>query len=657
MQTPTQDQRLTELKTADEVHTGLDAVANGLVGRIRRRGGALTQLMSAANEIDRLAPDYEHTGDRILREKLQECRQVFRRSRAVDRELLYSALAAIREAARRKVGLLSHTVQLAGALALHRGYLAEMATGEGKTLSAAMTAVLAAWTGRPLHIVTANDYLAQRDAEWMRPLCRFCGLEVGFVRGDFEHNRRQEAYSRDITYTTSKELVADFLRDRLKLGRFQHVAQRRIRSLFAPRLMDRFSPVLRGLHTAIVDEADHILIDEAVTPVILSSPHENEVFRQACLEAVPLADGFEQDRDFTIDHSYRSAELTSAGRAKIRDLAVTMPGLWRAPRRSEELIAQALEAKYLFERDKQYVIEDGKVVIVDEFTGRLMPQRTWREGLHQAVEAKEKLDPSDLSETSMRLSFQRFFRFFHRLSGMTGTAREAADELWQIYDLPVVCIPTHRPIQRKHLRPVFFPNADAKWAAIVEQIRNVHEIGRPILVGVRSVGRSERLSEMLHEQQLDHQVLNAVRHREEAQIIAMAGQEGQITIATNMAGRGTDIKLGRGVADKGGLHVLATEFHEGGRIDRQLYGRSGRQGDPGTAVTFASLEDELIVRYVPAAVRRCLNLQRPGKWCGPLLRHAQRVAENRAFRQRKQVLRTDNWIDESLSFAQGASRF
>jgi preprotein translocase subunit SecA len=374
---------------------------------------------------------------------------------------------------------------------------------------------------------------------------------------------------------------------------------------------------------------------------------------------VGLADQMVKDVDFFIDASFRSIELLPSGYEKIAGFARSMPGLWRATRRSAEIISQALEARYLYERGKQYVIEDDKVVIVDEFTGRLMPQRTWREGLHQAVEVKENLEPSDLSETSMRLSFQKFFRFFRHMSGMTGTAKESSAEFWDIYGLPVICVPTNRPVVRRQLPTRYFPEEAPKWEAVVEEIRRVHGEGRPVLVGVRTVGQSERLSAMLEKEELEHSVLNATRHREEAQIVAGAGHEGRITIATNMAGRGTDIVLGRRVADKGGLHVVATEFHEDARIDRQLYGRSGRQGDPGSAVTFASLDDELAVRYMPGVVRERLKVmmheRSPSamKACRALFWNAQRSARARAYKQRRQVLKTDRWLEESLSFSAG----
>jgi preprotein translocase subunit SecA len=411
-----------------------------------------------------------------------------------------------------------------------------------------------------------------------------------------------------------------------------------------------------------VDEGDSVLIDEAVTPLIISgdapNPDEVEAFRQA----VALAEQLEEGRHYRSNHRYREVDLTGAGRRRLEEIGRPLGGLWAGARRREELVVQALTARDFFLRDKQYVIQDGKVVIVDEFTGRLMPDRTWRDGLHQAIEAKETLrDPAVKvnlpKDTYARISFQRFFRLYRKLSGMTGTAAEAWREFWQIYSLPVVIIPTNRPCIRKLAPDRVFATEEAKWKAVVEDIRRTHAAGRPILVGTRSVHASEHLSRLLAAEGLDHQVLNAVRHAEEAQIVAGAGQEGRITVATNMAGRGTDIKLGRGVAQRGGLRVLATERHEAGRIDRQLFGRAARQGDPGDAQAYVSLEDELGRRFAPhwsGALR-----QRFGRAekdiSSPVTRRlfdaAQRRAERLALKSRKAVLRTDDWLDEYLGFA------
>ncbi|HVY69378.1 MAG TPA: prepilin peptidase, partial [Verrucomicrobiae bacterium] len=415
--------------------------------------------------------------------------------------------------------------------------------------------------------------------------------------------------------------------------------------------------VMRGLHTCIVDEADSVLIDEAVTPLIISSPQKNPELEQAVCVARQLAAGLSAPDDYTIDLRYREIQLTPAGRNRLSAAGDELTGLWRGNERRDELIRQALTAREFFLRDREYIIADGKIVIVDEATGRQMPQRTWRQGLHQAIEAKEGLSISDPAETIARLSFQRFFRCFRKLSGMTGTAREASTEFWQIYRLPVVTIPTNRPCVREHWADRIFATEAEKWDAIVDEIQRLHATTRPILVGTRSVQASEKLAAKLAERNLEFTVLNAVRHHEEAAVVGMAGEAGRITVATNMAGRGTDIKLGMGVAKVGGLHVLATERHESGRVDRQLFGRAARQGDPGSAQAFVSGEDQLLARHLPATMRRSLAFVMRTKFGGwqkisaSSFSHAQNRAQSDAFKQRQAVLAADTWLEESLSFA------
>ncbi len=628
------------------------------MGLYERRAAVLAQLRQQAEQVDALAGEYLALHDYQLHQRLMELRDQFRRGgRNVDRELR-PALAAIREAADRKLGLRPFLVQIMGALALHRGYLAEMATGEGKTLTAGLAAVLAGWTRRPCHIVTVNDYLVERDAAWMRPLYGFCGVREGWVAAPMAPPDRQKGYEADVTYVTSKELLADFLRDRLRLGALTNPSRRLIRELLQPR-----SPaaggglVMRGLHTALVDEADSVLIDEAVTPLIISAPRKNSLLEGAVRLAGEVAGSLQAGSDYQVNPRYREIELQAAGRAKLDALCGGLPGLWRGHARRDELIRQALTARELFLRDKQYIIANGKVVIVDEFTGRQMPQRTWREGLHQAIEAKEGLAISDPVETMARLSFQRFFRCFVRLAGMTGTAREAAPEFWQIYKLAVVSIPTHRPCLRRQCPDRVFTTEAEKWHAVAQEVTRRRATGQPVLVGTRSVAASEKLARLLAGAGFEFKVLNALRHKEEASIIAVAGEPGRVTIATNMAGRGTDIKLGRGVAALGGLHVLATERHESGRVDRQLYGRAARQGDPGSAQAFVSLEDEILRRYLPAALHGALSQAARSRLPGwQRLAHraftlAQSRAQNHAFKQRQSVLAADTWLDESLSFA------
>ncbi|MBT5059686.1 MAG: hypothetical protein HOM68_24280 [Gemmatimonadetes bacterium] len=655
----TEDYRRTEIRTPDPILSGLDAWVYNVEGKYRRRTTQTAKLLAAAEEIDAAAPLWKDKTDGALRASLVDFREVFRRNRPGFEEQLPSAMAAIREVADRRLGLRSHLVQLAGALALYRGTVVEMATGEGKTLTAGLIAVVWGWIGRPCHIVTVNDYLADRDAGWLEPLFKFCGVSVGRVTGEMDPQARREEYRSDVTYTTSKEILADFLRDRLRLDTLQNANRRQIQAL-SGRLQDmERGLVMRGIHTAVVDEVDSILIDEAVTPLIISRETPNEPFIEACREAQKVAATLRPGVDYRVDQQYKDIDLLRGQEDELVQKTGNMPRLFRGRSQHRELVQQALKAREFFHRDTQYVIQDGKVVIVDEFSGRLMPQRTWSAGLHQSVEAKEDITVTAPSETLARLSFQRFFRFFHRLAGMTGTAKEASGELWHIYGLPVVSIPPNRPCQRKIYPRRIFAEQEPKWQAIVQEVAERHAMGQPVLVGTRSVRASEELSARLHKLGLSFRVLNAIRHREEAGIIAQAGERGSITVATNMAGRGTDIRLGTGVPRLGGLHVIATECHEATRIDRQLFGRCARQGDPGSARSFVSLEDELLCRYVPAPARNSIKkvLRLKGfasTWAAEqIVRWAQRRPQAMAFHRRKTVLRTDTWLDDSLSFAPG----
>ena len=637
---------------------GLDALwqrGTGLAGRCVPRQ---KQVLARAEQILALEGQFAGLTDSKLREQAMEMRQVFRLGRERPEDL-DSAFAIVREVAERQTGEKPYLVQVAGALALAAGSVVEMATGEGKTLTATMPATIAGWRGRGCHVITVNDYLAKRDAEWMGRIYRFCGLHVAYIEQGMEPQDRRNAYLADITYCTNKEVTADFLRDRLVLGRLRGTGSALLHKLAAGRSpLDKL--IQRGLACAIVDEADSVLIDEAVTPLIISGPAPNPEQTDAFVVAARAADQLQATEDYTINPRYREVELTSQGRARLATLTADRSGIWQGARRREELVTKALIARELYQRDKHYIVDDGKVVIVDDFTGRIMPDRSWRDGLHQAVEAKEGLEVTAPKDTYARISFQRFFRLYRHLSGMTGTAREAAGEFWQIYNLPVVVIPTNRPCIREQLPDLILRHKNAKWGWLLEEIIEVHRTGRPVLIGTRSVHDSEHLSGLLAARRLEHQVLNAVRHKEEAQIVAQAGQKGRITVATNMAGRGTDIKLGRGIAELGGLHVIAAERNESGRIDRQLFGRCARQGDPGTARAIISLDDEFVNRYAASLIgavrRRHANIGGlvDSRLARAAFRLAQLRAERFALQQRKSVMRADHWLDETLGFAANA---
>ena len=635
---------------------GLDAAWDtgmGLIGGLKPRR---KMFLRRAEKVLALEKHFSQMSDANLSKAAGELLEIFRRHRDSHSDI-ERAFALVREVAARQIGNKPFPVQIAGAFAIDHGCIAEMATGEGKTLTATMPATVAGWRGRGCHIITVNDYLAERDAEWMGRIYRFCGLSVAHIEQAMSADDRRAAYQADITYCTNKEVSADFLRDRLALGRVRGLSSALLAKITraGQSIIDRL--VQRGLNFAIIDEADSVLVDEAITPLIISGPAPNPEQVEAFRQAADIVSNFKQDTDYRINARYREVELTNEGKNRLAQAAETFGDIWQAERRREEIATKALVAKELYSLDKQYVIDEGKVVIVDDFTGRLMPDRSWRDGLHQAVEAKEKLEITPPKDTYARISFQRFFRMYRKLSGMTGTASEAAAEFWQIYHLPVVVIPTNRPCKRKNPPDIVLPTGEAKWKRILLEIRRVHERGRPVLVGTRSVQASEYISQMLDAENLNHQVLNAVRHREEAQIIAGAGQAGKITVATNMAGRGTDIKLGRGVAESGGLHVIASERNESGRIDRQLFGRCARQGDPGSAQAIVSLEDEFVSRYAKNIIaylkkRHAFNTDGiSSKTTRAAFRLAQRRAEKLALRQRKSVMRTDHWLEEQLSFS------
>ena len=655
MATPTHEYRRTSCRKPDPLLKGLDAVMLGFVGRHRRRSSVLGKLKEKASRVVELEKDLSKLTDHNLQVRLLDAREAFRRGGGAADEALIPALAAIREASRRQLGLHPFPVQIMGAMAMHDGCLAEMATGEGKTLTAGLNAILWGWTRRPCHIITVNDYLVQRDAEWLGPLYRFCGVRVGCVTAQMNPQERQKGYGCDVTYVTSKEVIADFLRDALQLGRLRQPTRRLIHQLLLPGSLSFQGVVMRGLHSAIVDEADSILIDEAVTPLIISTMKNNDALRDVVRTANQIVEPLQPETDYVVDHRYRDIELTKSGLKRLDDLCSPLTGIWQGSGRRVELVRQALVAREFYQLGKQYILDEGRVVIVDEFTGRPMPQRSWRQGMHQAIEAKEGVNITDPKDTVARLSFQRFFRYYYRLAGMTGTAKEAAGELWHIYRLPVIAIPPNRPCLRIQKSDRFFGTAQEKWEAVVEEIERVHGTGQPVLVGTRSVAASEHLAGLLTSRGLPFHILNAVKHKEEATVVAVAGEKGRITIATNMAGRGTDIRLGDGVAELGGLHVIATERHESGRVDRQLFGRSARQGDPGSAQAFLSAEDDLFRRFLPAPLRRYVASSlavSPRGWSGPFaLAVAQRAAQRQAFKMRKGVLRTDDWMDEALGFA------
>jgi len=565
---------------------------------------------------------------------------------------LRQALLLVAEAAHRALGMRPFPAQLVGAATLVRGRLAEMQTGEGKTLTAGLAACLLACAGVPVHVVTVNDYLAERDAEKMRPLLAFAGLSVGVVVHGRDHADKCAAYACDVAYCTGKELVFDYLRDRVAAGPRASVAQLSARQLWGSMSA---APVLRGLHFAIVDEADSILIDEARTPLILAvkaGVYDNAIdMPQALQWARALVPG----EDYAIDAGRRQISLSAEGRAGLAKQAQVagLGGVWQASHAREHLIEQALRALYLFERDRHYLVDtEGAVQIIDEYTGRVLPGRTWEQGLHQMIECKEGLKLSERTQTLARITYQRFFARYLRLAGMTGTAREMARELSVVYGLDTITIPTHKPCVRRYHIDTVCSSAEEKWKTVAQQVAQRQTRGQPVLVGTRSVQASEALSRQLIRHGLAHEVLNARQDADEAAVVAGAGQRAAVTVATNMAGRGTDITLGEGVEALGGLCVLLTEYHESPRIDRQLLGRCARQGQPGECMAIVSLDDDLFAQHGGPTMRWLRTLVRPPiYWVTRARRAAQDRAERMHARTRQDATRRDRQLEQSMGFS------
>ena len=628
------------------------------------------QHLAVARAIAELEPELAALDEAGLRARSDELRE---RARAEDLDtLLIEAFALTREASRRTIGLRHFDVQMVGGIVLHKGKIAEMKTGEGKTLVASLPLYLNGLSGKGAHLVTVNDYLARRDAGWMAPVYSLLGLSVGVIKAElrdgsgnvtesgsflydpayldeahsdprlqrFRPVSRGEAYAADITYGTNNEFGFDYLRD--------NMAQ------------DLANCVQRPLNFAIVDEVDSILIDEARTPLIISGQGEDSTDKY--YEYARYAARLKEEEDFTVDLKHKSASLTEEGIAKMERWA-KIPNIYDLENVVEaHQINQALKGKVLFLRDRDYLVKDGEVIIVDEFTGRLMPGRRWSDGLHQAVEAKEGLKVQQEQKTMATITLQNFFRLYDRLAGMTGTAVTEAEEFHKIYKLEVVNIPTNRPMVRNDQPDVIYKTEESKFQAVIDEVIEMHGQGRPVLVGTVSVEKSERLARMLEKRGLAHAVLNAKQHEREAAIVKDAGQKSAVMIATNMAGRGTDIVLGEGVREAGGLHIIGTERHESRRIDNQLRGRAGRQGDPGSSRFFISLEDDLMKIFGPAADRIGNLMDRlevepiEHRWVAGSIESAQKKVEGFNFDARKHVVEYDDVMNKQREIIYGERR-
>lgn len=632
----------------------LDRFADGVAAPFARRLVARkVAAFDIAAAVRHFAPEAERLADRELVPTAQALGLALRRE-GFREALVAQSFALVREVASRTLGMRHFDSQLRGGWIMLNGMIAEMDTGEGKTLTATLPAVTAALAGLPAHVITVNDYLTARDADTMRPVYKALGLTVGAVVNGMDPVARRAAYGSDVAYCTNKELTFDYLRDRIAVGSQVNRIQLSIERVAGGR--NRAGQlVLRGLYFAIVDEADSVLVDEARTPLIISARSDQAPEREMYEAALAVAGRLVAGQDYVIEGGERHVRITPKGRETLAAAADTLPAAFRGARRREELVTQALVGSQVFKRDTHYIVRDEKVQIIDEYTGRILPDRSWEQGLHQMVEAKEGVPLTSQQASMARMTYQRFFRRYLRLAGMTGTAQEIAPELWSVYRLPVVRVAPNRPVRRKNLGIRIFPSAAEKWQAIVARAREVTAAGQPVLIGTRSVGASEELSKWLTQAGLEHRLLNARQDKEEADIVAQAGQRSRITVATNMAGRGTDIRLGKGVEPLGGLHVIATELHESRRIDRQLYGRCGRQGDAGSYEAIVSLEDELSRLYLGGGLRGMAQRAvrtRPHSALGRrLVRLAQWRAERANAAIRRELLTMDEQLGDLLSFA------
>ena len=630
---------------------GIAVAAALLAHATRARASRLAPILAA---VARHAEAMRAQSDGALREWAREAGAALRADPTQSVEAVARVLAAVCEAASRVLGQRPFPPQVLAAYACTRGMMVEMATGEGKTLAAALGAATIALAGTPVHLLTVNRYLAERDWAFSSPLYEFFGLRCGLVTEAVKTEERRAAYRCPITIAVNKDIAFDYMRDRLAFGGSPGSAHRKAAALRGE--MSGPLPLLRGLHHAIIDEADSVLIDEARTPLILSAgadgdPRSPEVFDRA----LAFADGLRPEVDYTPMEGERRVVLLAPGRARLAaECGNDIDPPWDVAEEREHLIEQALTARHMLLRDEHYLVRDGTALIIDEFTGRVLPDRTWNDGLQELIERKEGLALSPRRETNARMTYQRFARRYRKLSGLSGTLQEVAGELWRVYGVRVVRIPTHRPDRKTLHAPRGHADDDAKWRVIAARAAACHGSGAPVLIGTRTLAASDRASRALSEAGLPHVVLNAAQDAAEAEIVARAGEAGTITVATNMAGRGTDIRVDDSVARAGGLRVIVTEPHEARRIDRQLIGRCGRQGQPGEAETHVSLTDALLPRHctwaervVAAALRGATN-GRSVVWAA---RRAQRRGERLHATMRRDLLNADIWIEDAIAFA------
>ena len=634
----------------------LDKFISKLANRFSARLSSVNQNKQAfVDAVKAMDTVLSRMNDRVLDAWIVDLKKKLHKT-GLTEKLITMAFAAIREVSRRELGKAHYDCQLLAGRVMMDGKVAEMQTGEGKTLTATLAVACAAMAGIPVHLITANEYLVSRDHELMSPVYRRLGISSACITAEMSDDERRQVYRCDIAYCTGQQLVFDYLKDRLLLRQFGSDAELRLAPMYVDRDIKN-KLLLRGLNFAIIDEADSVLIDEARTPLILSRKTDDAFYESVHREAIWLARELKQNSHFWCDLQSRRVELSADGEAMLETLAADMTGVWRGARRRAVLVKQALTALYLFRRDIDYIVLDDKIVIIDENTGRSMPDRSWEAGLHQMIEEKETCEQTGLNETIARISFQRFFSRYHKLSGMTGTAHEVRAELADVYGLSVVKIPTNKKLLRLNLGEQVFDSHGSKWLAVVGSADEISRLGRPVLIGTRTVEDSEIISELLAARGVEHQLLNARQDAEEAQIVSRAGKASQVTVATNMAGRGTDIPLAAPALQAGGLHVICCEKNMSSRIDRQLYGRCARQGDPGSYQAMVSVDDVAAGRYFGSLMSwlgrysSSLGLIKAQWIARMLINLSQMITETSYRRLRKAMMKSDQQRENMMAFS------
>lgn len=602
-----------------------------------RESAELRLRMAQADHVLQLVNKLSNINDENLKHQLHACQIKSARAKlGQNRDDLLYALALLCMAAHRTLGKMPYKVQIVSALAMYDGFLVQLAPGEGKTMTIGLLAVLQGWSGKPCHVITANDYLAERDADELEVFFAFCGVTVGKVLQSMSQDEKRSQYQTAVVYATVKQLLADYLTDQISFG---GPVDRLSLSMHALKGGEATPLLMRGLNVCIVDEADNVLIDEAITPMIISGADEDAEMEVATQDACRLVERLHQGLHYQIETRYRDVKWTQQGQEFIESFCQELPPLWRGKTRREDLLAKAVLARDYFKLDQHFVVINDEVVIVDEGTGRPMPGRSWSYGLHQAVEARAQVPLTKPRKTLARLSFQNYFKLYRFLSGASGTLHNIGYELYYNYRVMVMRVPSRLPSKLIVHPYTVYPDTSSKWAGVIRLIHHLQSQGKPVLVGARTIDQSEALSELLHQQGVEHQLLNAKKLDEESQVVSMAGQPGQITLATNMAGRGTDIKLAPGVSQAGGLNVILLEPHDSARVDWQLYGRAGRQGQPGQVYPFLSFQDDLFIKHVNGRFMRLCQ------WLHTFVPNlivvasitwlAQKRAESRAFAMRR----------------------